>query len=410
METMTGRERIMTALSNRQPDRVPATPDISIMIPTRLTGQPSWEVEYNRNPSLQTAYINAARYFGIDGWLYNGRLIYRHKSEVHSTTTIIHRDEEKWIGREVISTPDGDLTSLILYPRSNPSVIMEYPVKDFKADFKKIRHLYSEVVGCDTSFYQQQKREVGELGMICCGIWPPGLQNYVNLMGAEGITYAYYDYPDLFQELAAMDDRMCMQMAEMAIDAGVESILTGGSGSITLQSPALFRKLSLPTIQKITRMTKQAGIISGIHSCGLERDLVEACANETDISYINPLEIPPMGDCDLAQLKRDFGDRVALMGNLHTTEVMLYGSVADVRRESLKAIRAAGANGGFVLSTGDQCGRDTPFDNIFEIVRVAREFGAYPLDLERIDDEIRRLACSQGTTRQSMPEEVMPCT
>jgi uroporphyrinogen decarboxylase len=210
-------------------------------------------------------------------------------------------------------------------------------------------------------------------------------------MGAEGITYAYYDYPDLFQELVEMDDRMCMQMTAMAIDAGVESVLTGGSGSITLQSPALFRKLSLPTIKKITKMTKQAGIISGIHSCGLERDLVAACAAETDISYINPLEIPPMGDCDLAELKRDFGDRIALMGNLHTTEVMLRGSVLDVRRESLKAILAAGQNGGFVLSTGDQCGRDTPFENIFEIVRVAKEFGVYPLDRDRIAEELDRL-------------------
>jgi len=83
------------------------------------------------------------------------------------------------------------------------------------------------------------------------------------------------------------------------------------------------------------------------------------------------------------------------MGNLHTTQVMLFGSVMDVRRESLKAILAAGANGGFVLSTGDQCGRDTPFENIFEIVRVAKEFGAYPLDIQRIQDEIKKLENSQ---------------
>ncbi len=34
---MTPRERIMTALRGGQPDRVPATPDISVMIPARLT-------------------------------------------------------------------------------------------------------------------------------------------------------------------------------------------------------------------------------------------------------------------------------------------------------------------------------------------------------------------------------------
>jgi len=178
---------------------------------------------------------------------------------------------------------------------------------------------------------------------------------------------------------------------EMAIDAGVESILTGGSGSITLQGPELFRKLSLPTIKKITKMAKDAGLLTGIHSCGKEYALVEMCANETDLNYLNPLEIPPMGDCDLAVVKRNFGKKLALMGNLHTTEVMLNGSTDLVKLESLRAIRDAGEGGGFVLSTGDQCGRDTPFENIFTLVETAKEYGTYPLNMDKIESEISRL-------------------
>jgi uroporphyrinogen decarboxylase len=109
-----------------------------------------------------------------------------------------------------------------------------------------------------------------------------------------------------------------------------------------------------------------------------------------------------MGDCDLAECKEKFGHKLALMGNLHTTSVMLFGSVTDVRRESLKAILAAGKNGGFVLSTGDQCGRDTPFENIFEIVKVAKEFGTYPLDIDRINDEIHRLERISGMPSPSL--------
>jgi len=82
---------------------------------------------------------------------------------------------------------------------------------------------------------------------------------------------------------------------------------------------------------------------------------------------------------------------MAFMGNLHTTDVMLRGSVKDVRRESLKAIRAAGENGGLILSTGDQCGRDTPDENIRDMVNVAKEFGTYPLDFGRIDRQIKAL-------------------
>jgi uroporphyrinogen decarboxylase len=138
-------------------------------------------------------------------------------------------------------------------------------------------------------------------------------------------------------------------------------------------------------------MCSQAGVISGIHSCGKEMHVVKTCAENTKLDYINPLEISPMGDCDLKECKRLYGDKLCLMGNLHTSSVMLSPKKETVRLESLKAILDAGENGSFVLSTGDQCGRDTPDGNITEMVRVAEEFGQYPLNTERIEYEIERL-------------------
>jgi uroporphyrinogen decarboxylase len=390
MKPMTGRERILTALSNRQPDRVPATPDISIMIPTRLTGRGTWEVEVNENPPLTLAYIRAAKRFGIDGWMFNGNLDFRQKSEVWQERTITRRDPDRWEVHTVIHTPDGDLTQHMVTPRDNPSTMTEKPIKDLKADFRKVRHLFSEVVSYDAAPYREQLRAMGDQGMVCVGAGVPGFQSLLGYFDGNlaALVYAYQDYPDLFAELVELQDQMYVRQAEMAIDARVDSILTGGSGSITLQSPALFRKLSLPTLKKITRMARQAGVLCGIHSCGKERALVEMCADETELDWINPLEIPPMGDCDLAECKQKWGHKLALMGNLHTTDVMLRGSVRDVRREALQCILAAGEGGGYVLSTGDQCGRDTPDENILELVRVAKEFGRYPLDLDRIRDEI----------------------
>ena len=390
---MTGRERIMTALRNEQPDRVPATPDISQMIPTKLTGKPYWEVGVSGKPSLTTAYINAAKYFGIDGWMFNGTMTYETASKIEYSTRIVKKEPECWEVHTIMHTPDGDMSQVAIWPRDKSGVAVEKYIKDIKADFKKIRHYFSDVIGYDDAEYRLQKEAMGESGMICCCILPPGFQIWSVLYngGLEALTYAYYDYPDLFEELTEIHDRQAMQKLEMALDAGVESILTGGSGSITLQSPDLFRKLSLPTIKKITKLCRQAGVICGIHSCGKERYVVEACAEETDLDYLNPLERPPMGDCDLAECKEKFGDKLALMGNLHTTEVMLFGTVDDVRLESLRAIRSAGAGGGFVLSTGDECGRDTPFENIIETLRTAKEFGTYPLDFQKIDEEIERL-------------------
>lgn len=131
MEAMTGRERIMTALRRKQPDRVPATPDISIMIPCRLTGKPFWEIGVNSDPSITSAYISAAKYFGIDGWLFNGTLEYKLKSNISYERKVIKKDIDKWVVQNIIHTPDGDLTSVTVHPGDNPASDIEKPVKNF---------------------------------------------------------------------------------------------------------------------------------------------------------------------------------------------------------------------------------------------------------------------------------------
>ena len=261
-----------------------------------------------------------------------------------------------------------------------------------KRILKKFRYTFSDIVGYDKSLFLEQKKLLGEQGITLYYVDPPGLHSYIHIFnGIEGVVEAYYDHPDLFHELYEFSVKRCFQELEIALDAGVDAILTGGSGALTLSSPAIWRELSLPVIKKITKICKEAGVLSGVHACGKSYYLCEACANETDLNFVNPLETPPMGDCELAVVKKNFGHKLALMGNLHTTEIMLYGSTQDVRRESLKAIRDAGLNGGFVLSDADQCGRDTPHENIFEMINTAKEFGTYPLDMERIENEIKKL-------------------
>jgi len=56
---MTRKDRMLAALNNEQPDRVPDAPDISNMIPCRLTGKPFWDIYLYDDPPWWQAYINA---------------------------------------------------------------------------------------------------------------------------------------------------------------------------------------------------------------------------------------------------------------------------------------------------------------------------------------------------------------
>jgi uroporphyrinogen-III decarboxylase len=167
-------------------------------------------------------------------------------------------------------------------------------------------------------------------------------------------------------------------MAKIAkMEPRPDFLLCGGSGTLVWQSPRIFRELALPVLQRVTEMAADIGIPTHVHACGPEAALVQMAAEETKLTVIDPLEIPPMGDCALAELKERFGSKLVLKGNLHTTDVMLRGSVDDVVAASKKAIDDAAAGGGFVLSTGDQCGRDTPDANIRAMLETARTYGRY---------------------------------
>jgi uroporphyrinogen decarboxylase len=193
----------------------------------------------------------------------------------------------------------------------------------------------------------------------------------------EALSYTYYDSPELIEELRELHEHRVLKETEICLDQKPDFLLLGGSGTITLQSPEIARKLTLPTLKKVTRMAKEAGIPTMLHSCGKEYALVKMCAEETDLNCINPLEPPPMGDCEMGKIKEEFGDRLALMGNLHTTDVMLLGTPMVVQHAAKKAIDDAAKGGGFILSTGDQCGRDTPDENILKMVEVAKTYGRY---------------------------------
>ena len=141
--------------------------------------------------------------------------------------------------------------------------------------------------------------------------------------------------------------------------------------------PHIFRQLTLEWFKKITAYAKQHGVLTHIHCCGPEKVLAQIAAEETDLTSIEPLEIAPMGDCVLKEIKDKYGHKLALKGNLHTTEVLLFGSPQDVEQACKKAIDDAAKGGGFILSTGDQTPRDTPDENIFMMQKVAETYGKY---------------------------------
>ena len=380
---MTSKERFLAAMSGDVPDFVPVAPDISTYIPMKRSGLPFWEICFEGAIPHWQLYLQAADYYGLDAWvapvmgipfLYDG-------TPVQSQVELEYdRERDAMLRRSTLRTPDGDLCERAICFRGEPPFTTEKLIKDLAADFEKFKWIRPLPTGVD-------REQLAVLQRACAAsdhafgvtITYPGFQNWNSFVqgGIEALAYAEMDTPALLEEWCEYDLERGTRETELALDCGVDYILFGGSGTITLASPELARKYALPALSRFSRLAREAGVPTMLHSCGKSRVLAELLNDDTDIGMLNPLEPAPMGDVDLAELKKTHGRRFGLMGNLHTTDVMLRGSPERVRQQALEAMRSAGRGGGFILSTGDQCGRDTPDENIFAMVEAARKYGRY---------------------------------
>lgn len=381
---MTSRERFLAALQNRVPDRVPVTPDISTMIPIKRTGAPFWDVFFHGKVSFQKAFLDASDYFGLDCWT-AGHMWTHIQWEPSRVECRVEdrfdRDRDAAIRRITFRTPDGDLVREETCFRYDPPSPTEKPIKDMEKDWKKFRWMLQNLpVSINREAIEEQRRECQRRGhAFGVGMGFPGFQAWMVHVqgGVEPLAYAEMDHPAILQEWFERDLARGDRELELILSINPEYVFFGGSGTITLASPGLAMKYAIPALKRWTRKCREAGVPSLIHSCGKNRILVDMLVEHTDMNCINPLEPAPMGDIDLAEVKRARGKQIALMGNLHTTDVMLRGTPRDVERACIQAMRDAGNGGGFILSTGDQCPRDTPEENIFAMVEAAKKYGVY---------------------------------
>jgi uroporphyrinogen decarboxylase len=382
---MNSRERLLTVLSGGIPDCVPVAPDFSNMIPAKLTGKPFWDLYLYNDPPIWEAYIACAKYFNIDSVM-DGYFPLTFPDE-----GAIGAGDEGWEDYIVFRSPERIVTQAGRKENGRLRLSWQETVTVYYVADPPTRRVPPAKIGLPLVPERWEPVE----GRKPVDKGPEGLKRVKTLMGDQGIVgvfvagtcalgsiediYRYYDNPEQHRQWAEerIEKAVTRYHRVMALDVKPDFLCVGGSGTLVFQTPTIFRQLALPAVKKVIELADAAGMMTHVHSCGPERTLVKIMAEETALTVIDPLEVPPMGDCDLAEIKRLWGRRLTLKGNLHTTRTMLMGTPDDVIAASRKAIDDGAEGGRFILSTGDQCGRDTPFENLRAMIDTARTYGRY---------------------------------
>lgn len=375
----------MTAFRRQKPDHVPVSPDISVMVPAKLTGRPFYELfldgrEHNgwTSATYSEAYVDAVKYFGIDGWyIYGGLKEVRPPNAPEFVDQTFDKADRKLV-RRVCQTAKGVLTEEEMYFVDEPPWRQEKPIKDLREDFDRMKLWMGRGPWKWERDFRDRNR-IGEHG-VYVGMVPVFQDWWFHYRngGFEQCIQDFVDEPKLMEQVHEFWMEWALSYLRAMVEAKPDEIMLGGSSaSLSVSSPKIFRSYELPFIKRASKICKDAGVISHLHICGRSWKLVEIVAEETDVDVMEPMEEPPGGDVDLAEAKRRVGNKLCIKGNINTFDFMLNATPAQVEEKCKRCIDAAAANGGYVLSTGDQCGRDTPHPNLFKMVEVAKSYGKY---------------------------------
>ena len=152
-------------------------------------------------------------------------------------------------------------------------------------------------------------------------------------------------------------------------------------------TPEMWRKYFKPIVKRIVDVCREAGLMTIYHGCGKATPIFEDMI-EIGMGGYNPLEVK--AGLDAVELKAQYGGRLAFVGNIDV-RALETGDRDAIAREVLYKLRA-GIGGGYVVQSDHSVSSDVSPDSYTYMVSLVREYGAYPLDLKRIDAKLAKLS------------------
>jgi uroporphyrinogen-III decarboxylase len=144
-------------------------------------------------------------------------------------------------------------------------------------------------------------------------------------------------------------------------------------------SPKMYRELFQPFHQRVNDwIHRNTPWKTFVHSCGSVRALLEDFV-AAGFDILNPVQCSA-AQMDAAELKKNYGDRLAFWGGgVDTQRTLPFGTPEEVRNEVRERIRIFGQGGGFVFNTIHNVQARTPIENVLAMYETLRDYGRYPI-------------------------------
>ena len=142
--------------------------------------------------------------------------------------------------------------------------------------------------------------------------------------------------------------------------------------------PEMYRRLIKPRHARLMLAIKsrtQAPVMW--HTCGSVYALLDDLI-EMGVNALNPVQTDA-AKMEPERLKTGYGDRLTFWGGIDAIRVLPFGTAEDVEREVQEKIRAFAPGGGYILNAIHNIQPNVPLANIVALFEAAQKFGHYPI-------------------------------
>lgn len=190
---------------------------------------------------------------------------------------------------------------------------------------------------------------------------------------------------DFLIDLALRPEFACDLMDRIAgyLLARSRRILEAGRGQYTIfeynddmasqrslfMSPAMWRKYIKPRMAPFCDLAREYGAKLRYHCCGSCREIIPELI-EIGVDILNPVQ--PLADgMDPFELKQLFGERITFDGGIDTQQLLPNASTREVRAHTRRMVDVVGRQGGYILGGSHNIQSDCPDENIIAMVDEA---------------------------------------
>jgi len=197
------------------------------------------------------------------------------------------------------------------------------------------------------------------------------------LLGLEHLLMNIILEPDWVQEIVSACNKHTSRMVELVIDAGADFVVLSddyGGKSGPLMSPKHFEKFFLPGLAETAQAAKHKGAFVLKHTDGNVMSLLPMFI-EAEIDAFHPSD--PSAGMDIVEVKKIYGDRLAVFGGIDTGDPLSFWSVGQVVAEVRKRIHELAPGGGWAISSSNTVHSSVKPENYHAMVMATRTYGNY---------------------------------